>query len=56
MREAKESTFLLGDKGDGRLGYPGDAAALRTCTPTLLLQRINVLPHRSRILFDMAQS
>ena len=56
MRGAKESTFLFGDKGDGRLGYPGDAAAVRTCTPTLLVQEINVLQHRGRILFDMAQS
>jgi len=35
VRAAKESTFLFGDKGDGRLGYPGDAAASRTCSPTL---------------------
>jgi len=56
VRAAKESTFLFGDKGDGRLGYPGDAAAVRTSIPTLLLLKINVLPHRSRILFDMAQS
>jgi hypothetical protein len=35
VREGKEITFLFGDKGDGRLGYPGDATAVRTCTSPL---------------------
>jgi hypothetical protein len=32
VRAAKESTFMFGDKGDGRLGCPRDTAAVRTPT------------------------
>jgi hypothetical protein len=33
VRAAKESTFIFGDKGDGKLGYPRDTAAVRTAAP-----------------------